>query len=335
MKKMSFFYGIMILLFCFQNPVIAQEKGVLEGEIINGTTGGTGKADKITLFVLSMGMKNIKTIENIEGKFRIDDIDTDLNMSYLLQVVYKDVTYSSSFKFNEKGEASINITVFDKTDSREKISVLFQHMIIKLVNDELIIDKLFEIINNKKPEKVFYSDDFTFRFFIPPDVKKIIRAAVSTGTLSTNQKYSRTDEKDIYGISYPIKPGNTRIGVSYAVDYSEKKYKYSERVINDIDNLSVIVSPANIGIESEMLKFSGENTADHYKIYNVENIKEGTELQFDISGGIGEESKESTKHRVTSVHVFSNKVTFFIIAFLSILIIIGISLRKFLYNKNK
>ena len=78
------------------------------------------------------------------------------------------------------------------------------------------------------------------------------------------------------------------------------------------------------------------------EVKKIENLKEGTELRFNISGGniISPDistggSEEVSRPRITSGHVFSNKITIFIIIFLSILIIVGISLKGFLYRKNK
>ncbi len=341
MKKILYTALITILLSYFQFPVYSQDKGVITGKITNVSTGDIGKAEKITLFILSMGMKEIKTIENVEGNFRFDNIDVDSLFPYLLQTYYKNVVYNLTFRFNENKTVEADIKIYDKTDLEEQISVLLPHMLIKLVNNDLIISKLFEINNDKKPEKVFYKEDGTFRFFIPEDVKEVIRVTTSMGTLSTNQKYKKENDKGIYSILYPMKPGKTRIEISYSVDYSKKAYIFSEDIVYNVDKLAVLVSPGNIEIKGDKLETSNEGAGEHYKIYNTENLKKGTKLTFEISGGKSEISNMTAggsdkiqNPEIKSIHVFSNKITIIAVTFLIILIIIGIFIKNFMRKKN-
>ena len=337
----SYILKIIILFSLFQSPVFAQQKGIIEGEIINGTTGEVGKADKITMFILSMGMREVKSIENVNGKFRIDDFDVIQNVPYLLQTIYNGVVYNSNLKFITNANAKVNITVFEKTESEDKISVFFPHMVIRLIGDELVIDKLFEIRNTKKPGKVFHRNESTFRFYLPDDIKEFIRITASTGPVSTNQTYNKTNEEGVFSISYPVKPGSTQIEISYIIDYSKRKYTYSEKMIYNIDELSVIVSPDNLNIESDKLKISSDNVGTNFKVYNVENLKKGSMLNFKISGGdeqIAEgnsrDSGASTQYKIISIHPFPNRFKFFAVAFLSLVIISGILIGEFIFKKN-
>lgn len=341
MKVYSYIITVIILISLFQFPLYAQEKGLVEGKIINGTTGEPGKADKISLFILSMGMREVKSIENATGNFRIDDFDVVQNIPYLLQTVYKGVTYNSYLRFISDTSTKVNVTVFEKTESDNQISVFFPHMVIRLIGDELVMDKLFEIKNTKKPEKVFYRKESTFGFYLPDGMKEMIRIATSTGTVSTNQTYSKTDEKGVYSISYPLKPGKTQVEISYSIDYSEREYNYFEKMIYDIDKLSVVVSPKNVNIKSDKLKISDNNAEANFKVYNVENLKKGDILNFEISGVVHiaeKESKDSSAgapRKIVSIHVFPNRFKFFIVAFLSIIIISGILIGDFIFKKNK
>ena len=339
MKKIIYSYilTIIILFSLFQFQVFAQEKGLIEGEIINGTTGEVGEADKITLFILSMGMREVKSIENVKGKFIIDNFDVVQNIPYLLQTVYKGVVYNSNLRFITNENAKVNVTVFEKTELENQISVFFPHMVIRLIGDELIIDKLFEIRNTKVPEKAFYRKDGTFRFYLPDDIKEMIRITTSTGLFSTNQTYNKTNEESVYSISYPMKPGSTQVEISYIIDYSKREYTYSEEMIYDIDELSVIVTPGNLNIESDKLKISNDNVGVNFKVYNVENLKKGSVLSFGISGGdeqIAEGGSKDSRHKIISIHPFTNRFKFFAVAFLSLVIILGILIGEFIFKKN-
>lgn len=340
MKRIVYSYILttIILFSSFQSPVFAQQKGLIEGEIINGTTGEVGEADKITLFILSMGMREIKSIESVKWKFRIDNFDVIQNTPYLLQTVYKGVVYNSNLRFITNANVKVNVTVFEKTELENQISVFFPHMVIRLIGDELVIDKLFEIRNTKVPGKVFHRIEGTFRFCLPDDIKEMIRITTSTGPVSTNQTYNKTDEEGVYSISYPMKPGRTQVEISYSIDYSKREYTYSEKMIYDIDELSVIVTPGNINIESDKLKISNDNAGANFKAYNVENLKKDSVLNFRISGGdeqITEGGSKDSQHKIISIHPFPNSFKFFAVTFLSLVIILGILIGELILKKNR
>jgi hypothetical protein len=328
------------MLFFLQFKSYNQSKGIIEGKIFNGSSNKLGKVDKISLYKLSMGMIEIKSIKNVSEKYRLENLEVTNNIPYLLQAVYSGVSYNYSLIFNENNIAKVDITVFEKSETNDKISVLLPHMIVKGIDNELVINKLFEIENKKEPKKVFYQNEETFKFFLPENLKKVNSVNISTGAISTNQNYKKTDENNVYSISYPIKPGKTQVEVSYSVDYSKNEYTFSEKILYDIDKLSILISPKDINVDSDKLSLKSENVEMNFKVYGVENLKRGDKLNFKIFGKSTQTAVLNSKNsetisgdKIISMHPVTNKFTFFIIVFLSIVLFFGVFLGRFISKR--
>jgi hypothetical protein len=76
-------------------PASSQPRGgILKARLVNGTSGGAGSAEKVTLFRLRNEMVPAKELGAVEGSFEIRDIEVEGERPMLLQVTSQGVNYN-------------------------------------------------------------------------------------------------------------------------------------------------------------------------------------------------------------------------------------------------
>ncbi|MGH9388096.1 MAG: hypothetical protein ACRD1Z_00665, partial [Vicinamibacteria bacterium] len=95
-------------------PAFSQPRGgILKVRLVNGTTGGAGSAEKVTLFRLRNEMIPAKEVGAVDGSFEIADIEIEGERPMLLQVTFQGVNYNEPVRFGRGYEAEVELTVYD------------------------------------------------------------------------------------------------------------------------------------------------------------------------------------------------------------------------------
>lgn len=124
--------GLALLLTLVLSPlwaVEAQGAGSLEGEVVNGSTGGdeVGAGIPVSLYVVQddvqLDLKETTTDE--DGRFRFDDLDTDETLEYWLQAEYLDIPYALSEPLQFTADETVlqaTVTVHETTGDDSGVS---------------------------------------------------------------------------------------------------------------------------------------------------------------------------------------------------------------------
>jgi hypothetical protein len=267
--------------------VTAQPRGgVVRGTIENGTTGGPGQAEKVTLIHLSSGMEPIRTEESVSGSFTLEGFEVSGETPYLLQVTSGGVHYNQPINFGRGYEANVAVTVFDVTSDWKDVTVSTARYLVRREHDRLRIDKLFVIDNKTEPKKTLYDPDGTFRFVIPPDVAELRSVSASSESgMPVPQSASPLPDGSGYVTRTAFKPGTTDFSVSYDVEYKPEGYRFEDQAFYPLPELLVLVAPADIELDADGWEALGPEPDGRFNVLRRTNVSAGTPLEIFLSGG--------------------------------------------------
>jgi hypothetical protein len=92
----------------------------------------------------------------------------------------------------------------------------------------------------------------------------------------------------MYRITYAIRPGITRAGVSYRVPYDEGTYTLRQEFPYDLEAVTVYGEDPEMTITSETTAFVPDNSAHDMVAFVAGSIPAGTPLEIRFAGGSGE-----------------------------------------------
>lgn len=261
--------------------------GILRGTIINGTTGGPGSGEKVTLFQLSSGMEPIKTAENVSGTFVLENIEIAGEAPYLLQITYQGVNYNQPVSFGRGYEAEASFTVYDATDNWEDVKITTARYLLRREHERLRVDKLFVVENRTSPPKTLFDPEGTFRFFIPPDVVELRSvSATSSSGMPVPQPASPDPDGRGFFTRTAFKPGVTDFTVSYDVPYSDTEgYAFRDTAFFPLAEAMILVAPIDIELEAEGWENRGPDPDGRFVVLYRSNVAAGTPLEVDLLGG--------------------------------------------------
>ena len=132
--KIARFSVIVLILVSATVVVQSQTSGVIEGQVLNGTSEGVPLAGvPVAIWAISAEEQSIllQQTTDAEGRFRFADLDTQ-ELSYQLQATYQQISYWSdalSFAADES-LLSASLTVYETTASEADLLVERAHLII-------------------------------------------------------------------------------------------------------------------------------------------------------------------------------------------------------------
>jgi hypothetical protein len=110
-------------------------------------------------------------------------------------------------------------------------------------------------------------DSGTLKFFLPAGAGKPDVKATAPGGMPLGAQVNKTAKPDVFAVDFPIKPGDTRIDVSYAAPYTEGA-EYSGKVISKDENTYLIV-PNGVTMEGAGLNDLGTEPRSQAHIYGL------------------------------------------------------------------
>ncbi|MFQ5791172.1 MAG: hypothetical protein ACE5JI_11945 [Acidobacteriota bacterium] len=268
-------------------PALAQPRGgIVRGRVENGTTGGPGKAEKVTLFKLGSGMEPVATLGTVSGTFILDNIELEGETPYLLQVTSGGVNYNQPVRFGRGYEAEASFTVYDVTLDWKDLEIKTARFLFRRDHDRLRVDKLYVIENRTDPKKTLYDPEGTFRFFIPQDVVEMRSVSASSGSgMPVPQAASPLPGGAGYFTRTAFKPGMTDIAISYDVDYSSGRYRLDEKAYHPLTELMALIAPADIELSGGDWENLGPAPDGRFTVVRRMNVATGSPIQLTLSGG--------------------------------------------------
>jgi hypothetical protein len=259
-------------------PLLAAVEGVVQ----NGSTGQPQAGATVTVIKLEQGMDALATAtSDAAGKFRFPDVTLGDEAHYMLRAEYQGVTYNRVIAPGMR-TGDVTVTVFRSAPPGPKASTPEQHlMLVEPSGEELTVNESYLYRNNSQPP-VSYVDkkQGTLRFYLPPTAKGQVEAHVSTAAgVPIRVGPEKAGPNDIYKIDYPIRPGDTRIDVTYKVPYAAGMVFTAHSQYPGM--VTRVVAPAGVTVEGQGLEAMGEEPQTKAAIFNA---PKADTFRFTVSG---------------------------------------------------
>jgi 5-hydroxyisourate hydrolase-like protein (transthyretin family) len=251
----------------------------LTGRVNNGTTGKPAAEDRVELVNLSQGMKEVAhTRTNVNGRFSFQLPEAG---PHLVRAIHQGVTY---YRMAPPGINSVEVHVFDVSPSTANVSVTADVMRFQAKDDELQGIRLFAVINTSNPPRTrMYGQDF--EFFLPDGAEIDQGMAKTNGGQPVNAPPVPEKDKNRYGFSFPIRPGETEFQVVFHMKYSGE-LNVDPKALHGAEHFVVMVPKtmqftAVPGLTFQSMEDPRQSDA---LVRVVANIRAGQPLNFRISG---------------------------------------------------
>lgn len=247
----------------------------VEGVVMNGTTGKPQRAATVSLLKLSgAGMEPVATVKSDAlGKFRVE---TTPDGAHLLQTIYRGVAYNQVIS-SGSSTTGLTLEVFDSSTKRDLAKATQDVVVFEPGPKQLNVTESIILQNNSK--LAFYDAvNGTVRVFLPQNAQQARISATAPHGLPVERTAEKTNEPGVYKIAFPIKPGETRIDVSYFVPFSTPGQFKGRGLQKDAG--TKLVAPPGVTLQGDGLELLGQEPQTRAAIYAVK----GPEYVVEIRG---------------------------------------------------
>ncbi len=286
-KSNSIIVSVLMLWLWTAPAAFSQQAGVLEGRLIDGTDPSIPTAG-VALEVVSLdgGMSIIRTAEtDSSGTFRIDDLPTSSML--MLRAIYKGVHYNRQFRFDQAGNARLELTVYESTTSENTIHAEETQLIFRAIGDQIQSLETTILVNNTDPPRTFMNPSGNFLFSKSPGIEAVPQMRISgpDTTMPVVQSPLESPDGKTYYTLYPLKPGKTTIDVFQLLPYSNREYTYIKKFHYGVPSIEIAVTPIDTDFSGEGLTRIRTDTEQNIAVYRSDAIEAGTEVTWTFSGG--------------------------------------------------
>ena len=259
--------------------------GKISGQVMNGTTGTPVANQKLQLLMPRGGMQQVATaMTDSSGHFAIASSDLAIDSFYLLQATYQDVNYHAPVKFDDRGQAQVDITVYDATRTAPPVRVQSARIIFHAEGDKVHVQEMFAIRNAADPPRSYLNVDGTFLFHLAKTTADPTAAVAGLMNMPLPQPVNPGKGPGDFYIQYPLKPGLTVMMVAYDSDYASNKLDFADSVAYPMDSVELLVSPSDLSVDSPLFKAAGADAETGSQKYLAESVPPNTVLAASLSG---------------------------------------------------
>jgi len=107
------------------------------------------------------------------------------------------------------------------------------------------------------------------KFYLPAAAKGIaqVKATAPQG-MPIDRAADKTNQKDIYKVDFPIKPGETEFQITYVIPYSSGAV-FEGKVVAKTDEPTLLVAPQGITLQGEGLELKGQEPQSKASVFSV------------------------------------------------------------------
>ena len=273
------------LLLLGQGAALLAAGGHISGQVRNGTTGSPVAGQTLQLLMPRGGMQQAATaVTDASGNFVVAMSDLDTRSFYLIQANYQGVNYNAPVKFDDRGQARVDLTVYDSTPTAVPMRVQSARIILNAEGGKLHVQEMFALRNASNPPRSYVNPDGTFFFHLAKTAGDPTAAVAGLMNMPLRQPVNPGKKPGNFNIQYPLKPGLTVMMVSYDGDYGSNKLDLADSVAYPIDSVELLVSPSNLAVDSSLFKAAGADAESGSRKYLAENLPPHSPLAVRISG---------------------------------------------------
>lgn len=252
--------------------------GTVTGTVRNGTTGKPAANVQVILIQLQGGMQPVEnTKTDAEGHFQLTNPGIGGQMPMLIRAIYHDVFYHEPLP---PGRNSVDIAVYEPTDSPSAITVSAQAVILQPDGPELDVGEEYSIDNKTQPPHTFYRADGSFLFTIPEGAQLADVSAAGASGMPVRQD-TMDKGKGVEAIAFAFRPGESEVRISYKLPYpaNHAKFKVSSRY--PVGRQAMFAAPT---VQVAADGFSPAGQEQGFNAYMRENVAANLPADVSVSG---------------------------------------------------
>ncbi|MEQ1886031.1 MAG: hypothetical protein ABL967_13285 [Bryobacteraceae bacterium] len=249
---------------------LAVQAWAVDGIVLNGTTKQPQPGVDINLVQPSeKGMVPLgKAKSGPDGKFVINaEIPPGPG---LLQATFQGATYNQILT-PVSPRSGVEVMVYDSTN-KAGTAKANEHMILLEPDDTAI--RVTEMFILKNDTSLTFNDPQkgSVQYYLPKDAKDAKASITAPGGMPINRPPVKTGQTNIFKVDYPIKPGETRIDITYTTPPAEK---FAGKVVPS-DSATHLVTPSTVTITGNGIEPVGQEPQTQAHLYNLSG------LEFDV-----------------------------------------------------
>jgi hypothetical protein len=248
----------------------------IDGTVINRTSGKPQPGATVSLYKLGQdGMESLESVKSdAQGRFQIKQ---DVQGPRLIQTAFDGVTYNHMLP---PGSSSTGIALEVYNSSRQPgAAKVAQHMMLfEPSGGQMVISETYIYQNDGK---VTYNDPEggTLKFYLPPAAKGIVQVnATAPQGMPVQRAAEKSPRAGVYKVDFPIKPGETRIDLTYLVPYQDSA-TFEGRILHK-DGPTRLITPSGVTLKGDNIASLGAEPRTQANIYDVK----GSEFRVQIEG---------------------------------------------------
>ena len=250
-----------LLWFLASAPLFA----AVTGTVTNETTGKPQAGATVALYKLATatGLELIDQAKSdAQGNFTINQTPQG---PHLIRTAFDGVTYNHMLPPG-RPTSGIAIEVYNasKQPGDAKVS---KHMILFEPSAGQVAVSETYLFKNEGKTAWNDPDSGTLKFFLPAGASKPQVNATAPGGMPLGAPVNKTSKADVFAVDFPIKPGDTRIDVTYSMPYTDGA-DLAGKVISKDDNTYLIV-PNGITLKGDGLNDLGAEPRTQAHIFGL------------------------------------------------------------------
>lgn len=253
-------------LLCF--PALA----AVDGTVINRTT--NQPAPGTILQLVQPGQGGMQTLASAKtdaaGKF---SFDKDPQGPMLIQAIFSGVLYTKVLMPGTPHNG-VEVDVFQATNKAGTAKVSQHFIVLQPGTSEMAVSE--GILYQGDPQLTYSG---SFQFYLPPEAGGKVSVTINAaGGMPIQRPAQKTNEPNVYKVDYPIKPGETRFDVNYAVPITNPMI-FSSKILHT-EGSSDLVIPTGVTIKGDNIDLAGQEPKTQANIYRIK----GNEFKVAVEG---------------------------------------------------
>jgi hypothetical protein len=265
-----------LVIFVAISASLAAEQ--ITGTVTNGTTSKPGAGEEVVLLSHAGGGMNQvgQAKADAQGRFSINVPDPEAQ--HLLRVNHQGVNYSQSVP---PGTATADITIFDAAKKVPSINEDARVYRLQTENGHLEVLATYNVHNESTPPRTKMGDE-TYEVEIPAGAQLVDISASGPGGMPVPASPVPTGKQNRYAIVFPIRPGQSKLYVSYKLPYSGS-YEFNFSPDSELSELGVLL-PKSMQFNGLSRTFAQDNDEEGLAVYFAKSVPAHEQVRFSVSG---------------------------------------------------
>ena len=267
-------------------PSLAQQDSlVVQGRVVNGTSGGGGVSG-LTLVFQEDGpafQRRLETTAEETGRFRFSDVAYDPAAVYILSVTYQGALYRLGVDLSNGSQTDLELRVYDAVNDDRVLSASSASVLFSGADKSTGMVSALEIV------RILNDSDKTY---VPgPQPMKLVRFGLPGGAtgLTVDTSIAPADFVQVdrgFALLSSVPPGEHEIMYAYEFPYQGREGTWTRSFNYGLAGLRVLAPRGLIELSSPQLDGPEEIIVGErpYLLLQASGIERGTQVNLKLSG---------------------------------------------------